>query len=179
LQNIIKCNKPMLNFRKHSKTNWLFGVFGILCLLVFAVSCDRPATSQKQQLQKAVHSMFEDGWNRGDIASFDETIADSVLFHYADSPKTLSRGQMSEFIVRWREAFPDLRMDVEELLVEDNLAAARLTLTGTHEGPWADAEPTGEKVSMALMMFFRFEDGKMVELWEVDDQFGFRRQLGL
>ncbi len=32
---------------------------------------------------------------------------------------------------------------------------------------------------MALMMFFRFEDGKVVELWEVDDQLGFRRQLGI
>lgn len=123
--------------------------------------------------------MFEDSWNRGDIAYFDETIADSVLFHYAGSPRTLSRVEMSQFVVRWREAFPDLRMDLEELVIEDNLAATRLTLTGTQEGLWADAEPTGEKVSMALMMFFRFEDGKMVELWEVDDQLGFRRQLGL
>lgn len=169
----------MINFRKHSKTNRVIGVSGILYLMVFGVSCDRPATSQKQQIQEAVHSMFEDGWNRGNISSFDEKIADSVLFHYAGSPRTLARDEMSQFVVRWREAFPDLRMDLEELLIEDNLAAIRGTLTGTHEGPWAGAEPTGEQVSMALMMFFRFEDGRMVELWEVDDQLGFRRQLGL
>lgn len=29
------------------------------------------------------------------------------------------------------------------------------------------------------LMFFHFDDGKMVELWEVDNQLGFRRQLGL
>ena len=169
----------MQNIRKHNKTNRLFSALGILCLMIFSVSCERPATTQKQQIQEAVHSMFEDGWNRGDIASFDETIADSVHFHYAGSPRTLARVQMSEFIIRWREAFPDLKIDLEELVVEDNLAAIRGTLTGTHEGPWAGAEPTGEQVSMALMMFFRFENGKMVELWEVDDQLGFRRQLGL
>lgn len=169
----------MLNIRKHNKTNRLFSAFGILCLMIFAVSCEQPTTSQKKQIQESVHSMFEDGWSRGDIASFDETIADSVLFHYAGSPRTLSRDQMSEFIVRWRESFPDLKIDLEELLIQDNLAAIRGTLSGTHEGPWAGAEPTGEKVSMALMMFFRFEDGKMLELWEVDDQLGFRRQLGL
>lgn len=169
----------MLNIRNHSKINRLLEVLGILCLIVFAVSCERSTTNQKQQIQEAVHSMFEDGWNRGDIASFDETVADSVLFHYAGAPRTLTRDEMSQFIVRWREAFPDLRMDLEEILIEDNLAATRLTLTGRHEGPWAGAEPTGEQVSMALMMFFRFEDGMMVELWEVDDQLGFRRQLGL
>ena len=169
----------MLNIRKYYKTNRLFGASGIFCLLVFTVSCEQQKTPQNQPIQEAVHSMFEDGWNRGDIASFDETIADSVLFHYAGSPRTLTRDEMSQFIVRWREAFPDLKIDLEELLIQDNLAAIRGTLTGTHEGPWAGAEPTGEQVSMALMMFFRFEDGKMVELWEVDDQLGFRRQLGL
>ncbi len=169
----------MLNIRKHNKINWLFGISGILCLMIFAVSCEQQATSQKQQIQEVVHSMFEEGWNRGDIDSFDETIADSVLFHYAGSPRTLSRDEMSQFVIRWREAFPDLRIDLDEFLIQNKMAAIRGTLTGTHEGPWAGAEPTGEKVSMVLMMFFRFENGKMVELWEVDDQLGFRRQLGL
>lgn len=55
----------MLNIRKHSKTNRLLGAFGILFLLVFAVSCERPATSQKQHIQEAVHSMFEEGVEPG------------------------------------------------------------------------------------------------------------------
>ena len=70
-------------------------------------------------------------------------------------------------------------MEIEELLIENDLAATRLTLSGIHMAPWAGAETSGEHMSMALMMFFRFEDGKMVEFWEVDDHLGFRRQLGL
>ena len=152
---------------------------GVLLTCFLITSCTTQEHSPKNQIQEAVYSMFEEGWNRGDIGVFDETIADSVLFHYAGSPQILARDQMSEFIIRWREAFPDLSMEIEELLIENDLAAARLTLSGTHMAPWAGAEPTGEYVSMALMMFFRFADGKMVELWEVDDQLGFRRQLGL
>lgn len=154
-------------------------IVGILLSGLLIVSCSATETSQKQQIQEAVHSMFEEGWNRGIITSFDETVADSVLFHYAGSSQTLARDEMSQFVIRWREAFPDLRMDLEELIIEDDLAATRLTLSGTHEGVWAGAEPTGKQVSMALMMFFRFEEGKMVELWESDDQLGFQRQLGL
>ncbi len=148
-----------------------------LLSILILTSCQEDKKTDK--IQEAVHSMFEKGWSQGDIASFEETVADSVLFHYVGSSQTLSRDQMSQFVIRWREAFPDLQMEIEEILVEDNLAATRLILTGTHEGSWAGAEPTGKQVTMSLMMFFRFDEGKMVELWEVDDQLGFRRQLGL
>lgn len=40
--------------------------------------------------------------------------------------------------------------NIEELLIQEDKAAARLTLSGTHEGPWAGADPTGKHVSMAL-----------------------------
>lgn len=123
--------------------------------------------------------MFNNGWNRGQTGVFKETIADTVLFHYAGSPRKLSQEQMSEIVLRWREAFPDLQMEIQELIVQGDIAAARLNLSGTHEGSWAGAAPTGKQVNMALMMFFRFEDGKMVELWESDDQLGFRKQLGI
>lgn len=154
-------------------------ILSVITISLLLAGCSLKETSNEQNIHAAVHSMFEDGWNSGDTGVFDESIADSVLFHYAGSPREMTRGEMSEIVLRWREAFPDLRMDIQELVIRQDLAAARLTLTGTHEGPWAGAEPTGKQVSMALMMFFRFEDGKMVELWESDDQLGFRRQLGI
>ncbi len=58
-------------------------------------------------------------------------------------------------MVRWREALPDLWMDIKELFIEDDLATTRLTLTGTLGSTWAGAGPTCEKVGMARMMFFR------------------------
>lgn len=130
-------------------------------------------------VRSAVETQINEGWNKGNVSVFNENIADSMLFHYAGNPRTLSREALSRTVLRWREAFPDLHMSLDDLLVKGNRAAARLTLTGTHRGVWAGAEPTGEKVRMALMLFFRFEKGRMVELWESDDQLGLRRQLGL
>lgn len=130
-------------------------------------------------IKASVVSMFDGGWNRGEVGIFTSTIADTVRFHYAGSPRELNRDQMSSIVLQWREAFPDLHMEIEELIAEGDIAAARLTLSGTHQGIWGSAEPTGRQVSMALTMFFRFENGKMVEIWESDDQLGFRRQLGI
>jgi steroid delta-isomerase-like uncharacterized protein len=135
------------------------------------------AGPDEEHLKAAVTSMFEQGWNRGEVEVFSSSIAETVDFHYAGSPQVVSREEMGAIVLRWRDAFPDLRMAIDELIAEGNLVAARLTLSGTHEGPWRGAAPTGKSVTMALMMFFRFEDGKLVELWESDDQLGFRRQL--
>jgi uncharacterized protein (TIGR02246 family) len=129
--------------------------------------------------REAVAAMVERGWNRGELDVFATTMADSVLFHYAGRPRTLTREEMGATVQRWREAFPDLRMEIHEMVAEGDLLAARMTLSGTHQGPWAGAAPTGRRGSMALMMLFRFEGGKLVELWESDDQLGLRRQLGL
>ncbi|CAN5480016.1 hypothetical protein BH23BAC3_BH23BAC3_24060 [soil metagenome] len=149
----------------------------MISIVLFGCSVNKP--DQGHNIRAAIESMFNEGWNRGEVSVFNETIADSVLFHYAGSPRKVTLKEMSQIVLNWREAFPDLQMDIEELLIQESKAAARLTLSGTHEGPWAGADPTGKQVSMALMMFFRFEDGKVVELWESDDQLGFRNQLGI
>lgn len=144
-------------------------------VVLLSWGCETGAADPKA----AVHSIVERGWNRGEVDTFSRTLADTVDFHYAGSVREMSRDQMSAIVLRWREAFPDLRMELEEMISEGDLVAARLTLSGTHEGPWAGAPATGKSVRMALMIFFRLEGGKVVELWEADDQLGFRRQLGL
>lgn len=144
-----------------------------------ASACGSEAPAERVDGPQLVRTMTEAGWSRGDVSVFDERMADSVTFHYAGTPRRLSREDMKATILRWRAAFPDLRMEVDELIAEGDLVAGRFTLSGTHRGEWGGAAPTGERVSMALMMFFRFEDGRLVELWESDDQLGLRRQLGL
>ncbi len=63
------------------------------------------------------------------------------------------------------------------MIAEGDLVAIRLTLTGTHLGEWAGVAPSKRKVSVAEMMFFRFEDGHLVEMWEVFDDQGLLRQI--
>lgn len=153
--------------------------FGAVWLVVLPSACTFDTAPSESERKAAVVSTVERGWNRGEVEAFQSAMADSVIFNYGGTPRPMSLDQMGAAVLRWREALPDLEMEIEELVAEDAIVAARLTLSGTHRGPWRGVEPTGKHVSMALMMFFRFEDGKVVELWEVDDQLGFRRQLGI
>lgn len=150
----------------------------VLLPVGLSLACSN-SSLQEADLKPLVVAMIEEGWNLGDVEVFSSTIAEDVLFHYAGSPREMSREEMAATVLRWREAFPDLEMKIEALIQERNLVAARLEFSGTHEGSWRGASPTGREVTMALMMFFRFENGRLVELWESDDQLGFRQQLGL
>lgn len=151
----------------------------VALLMGVSVACSTDTHSTNADVKALVEAIIERGWNQGELEVFSSTIADSVSFHYAGSTREMTRNEMSEIVRRWREAFPDLQMEIEEMVAERGLVASRLTLSGTHEGAWRGALPTGKRVTMALMMFFRFEDGKLLELWESDDQLGFQRQLGI
>jgi hypothetical protein len=60
------------------------------------------------------------------------------------------------------EEFPDIHVEIEDMVAEGNVVAARLTFSGTHA-------PSGERATWPEMVFARFSGGKAVESWEVTD----------
>ncbi|MDQ2068615.1 ester cyclase [Natronospira bacteriovora] len=148
------------------------------CLLMLG-ACEAEKKPVESELEDIIVAWFDEGWNQGNTDVFEDTIAENVVFTHGTDSDTLSREQMSDIVLQWREAFPGLHMAVEDILVDGDRAAVRITFTGTHEGEWAGAEPLGQDIHTALMVIFRFEEGRMVELWEISDQLNFQRQLGL
>ncbi len=85
------------------------------------------------------------------------------------------REQMAGFL----EAFPDLEAEVEEVIGEGDLVAMRVTLRGTHDGPFMGIDPTGRGFEVQNMVFTRLEDGKIAERWVQPDTLGMLTQLGI
>lgn len=56
--------------------------------------------------------------------------------------------------------------------------AVRWRYTGTYRGTWEGAAPTGKRIDVDEMMFFRFEQGLLVEAWGVQDELALLRQIG-
>ena len=51
--------------------------------------------------------------------------------------------------------------------------------TGTQTGPALDIPATGRKVRVSEIVIFRVVGDKIVEAWEVYDEYWMRRQLGV
>ncbi|MBI1878029.1 MAG: ester cyclase [Chloroflexi bacterium] len=69
-------------------------------------------------------------------------------------------------------AFPDLTQTVDDVFANEEKAAVRYTVTGTHQGELMGLAPTGKQIAVAGMMTFRIVGGTTVrELWELTRNF--------
>ncbi|MDQ3294877.1 MAG: ester cyclase [Actinomycetota bacterium] len=79
----------------------------------------------------------------------------------------------------FRTAFPDLEIQVEELVADDGKVAIAYTVSGTHQGDFEGHAPTGKRMSVRGLQLTRIEDGMVVERWGMSDQLTIHKQLGL
>ena len=123
---------------------------------------------------------FEEVFNQGNLALVDELVAPDFLNHEVP-PGMNNRGPDStrQAVRMLRTAFPDLHVTIEELVAEGDTVAGRVTMSGTHLGPFQGIAPTGRSFEQAQMHFVRFRDGKSIEHRAVRDDLGVMRQLGL
>jgi predicted ester cyclase len=107
----------------------------------------------------------EDFMTEGDLDVADELIHPNCRnprgsSYWANGPESVKKSVASD-----REAVPDLRREVKDLVVEGNKVVLYSTVSGTHKGiggpiPYA---PTGEEFTMTGVSTFVIEDGRIVE----------------
>jgi steroid delta-isomerase-like uncharacterized protein len=77
------------------------------------------------------------------------------------------------------QAFPDLRVKIEDIVAEADRVAVRARWYGTHRGsfPAMPVPATGRPFSFTGMVFWRIRDGKIVERWATIDRLALQQQL--
>ena len=123
-------------------------------------------------------AIFTEGWNQGEFARLRPAFAPSFDFHVHGDARTMTLADLERIVASWRQAFPDLRFELHEVAEDADLVAVRATLIGTNLGPWRGRAPTGATIAVDHMFMLRFEDGTLVEVWEVLDSAELERQLG-
>jgi predicted ester cyclase len=103
----------------------------------------------------------------GDLAALDQLYAPEI----ADA----ARGWVAPF----REAFPDVRMDIVALVGEGDTVVGEFRCSGTHTGPWMGRPPTGRSFrDVREVYWFTVRGGRIVDWWGLEDNDDRRRQLG-
>lgn len=126
---------------------------------------------------ETVRAVFEEGWSQQNFEPIKSAFVEDFRFHVGGTTQAMSLDDLRETVRRWHIGFPDLRFDVESVVASGDRAAVHASLRGTHRGPWGGLEATGRSISVEHMFFFRFEDGRIAEVWELLDRSELRRQL--
>jgi predicted ester cyclase len=114
-----------------------------------------------------VQRLVDEVMNRGRLAVVDEVYA----------PELAPRAR--RWIEPFRQSFPDVHMEVIQLVADGDTVAARFVCTGTHLGRWRGHEPTGRRFRVDEAYFFQFSDGRIARAWGIEDTHRRLRQLGL
>ena len=133
-----------------------------------------------EQNKNAVRRLFEEVWNKGYVPVADELFAPTYTHHDSSTPD-VGRGPESEKkrVSLYRNAFPDLRLTIEDLIAEGETVMARWSCRGTHKGDLNGIAPTGKQFTISGVSIARFASGKMVEGWVNWDALGLMQQLGV
>ena len=124
---------------------------------------------------------FEEVWNNGREEAIDELFAEEGLAHgLADQPGESLRGAsgFKPFYRKFREAFPEMEVIVEDLISEGDKVAARCIVRGRHGGDALGFAATDRGVEFTGIAITRISEGKIIEAWNNFDFMSMFQQLG-
>ena len=111
-------------------------------------------------------------------------VDDVVTNRNLEALDEIADGEIADAGRRWvgpfRDAFPDFRMDIVELIAEGDRVVAHFKCSGTHEGEWRGHPPTGRRFEdVDEIYIFRVADGKLASAFALEDSLERFKQLGL
>jgi steroid delta-isomerase-like uncharacterized protein len=141
-----------------------------------------------QQNEVTVRRLIDEVFNQGALDVLDELFAAEALFYrvgdgrpLADTPR-----RMRLFVGAYRAAFPDLQVQVDDLIAADDTVTVCWTMQGTHMGPFSHPEartfglpPTGRVARWGGTTVYHLAGGRITASRGHSDAVGLLRQLGL
>jgi steroid delta-isomerase-like uncharacterized protein len=131
------------------------------------------------ETNKLVMRRFTEFINTASEKLAEELISPDAIFHVPGRSEPM-RGPAGylQIIGMMRAGFPDIQWTLEEMVAEGDNVAARFTMRGTHQGTFFGIPPTGKKIVVQAMNFYRLSAGQFVEEHGQPDMLGLLQQIG-
>ena len=126
---------------------------------------------------EALLRRYVEGWNTGNPAVVDEVFVHDVVDHR--EPPVNGIESVKRFVATIRRGVPDLKVTIEDAIVQGDKAALRLMHHGTHSGKLFGFDPTGKPLAFRGFIMLRLRDGKVAERWGELDRLRILQQMGV
>ena len=123
-----------------------------------------------EENKAVIHRLYEEMFNQRNLELIDELYSTEFVQHpgLPTSPRGPERARRttSQFL----ETFPDAQLTIFHMVAEGDMVATRVKAEGIHR-------PTGKRVTIPFAIFYRLEEGKVVEEWGLTDSGQVQAQL--
>jgi predicted ester cyclase len=110
-----------------------------------------------------VRRAIEEAVNKGNLAVIDEVVDPTYVYREPTVGEMKGPEGLKQLVTSYRNAFPDLRLTIEDQIDGGNKVVTRWTGKGIHRGELFGTAPTGKEVTVTGIIITRVENGKIVE----------------
>jgi len=135
-----------------------------------------------EENKQLIRRWFDEVWNNGRADAIDELFDENGIAHgLSDDPSNPIKGprDFRPFHTLFRDAFPNMKIVVEDMVAEGDKVAARCSVRAKHEGEFLGRSATQEPVDFTGITIVRIYNGKIVEAWNNFDFMTLHKQVGL
>jgi len=126
-----------------------------------------------------VKRLFEEVFTKGDLPVCNELISDNIRFHDPACGGTkMGLKLFKEMENSYKQAFPDKKAKIDEIFVLEDRVVVRWTVSATHSGELKGSPASDNKIQVGGISIYRFENGKIAEVWQNWDRLGLLEQIG-
>jgi steroid delta-isomerase-like uncharacterized protein len=124
-----------------------------------------------------VRRVVGEHWNKKKLALAAELFTTKITVHSPDGEWHGQEGYAQPYD-SYLTAFPEFKVNTDEMIADGNKVVLRYTFTGTHQGPLASIPASGRKVTVPAVAIFRLARGRVDELHFFWDRLALMQQIG-
>lgn len=127
--------------------------------------------------RRLVETFFNVMWNTWDDAVMRQILDPQVDFRGSIGLHVTGHDGFAGYMRVIRDAFSDFHNAIEDIVVAEDRAVARLIYTGTHDGTLFDHPPTGHRIEYAGVAMFTMRGGRIAKVWVLGDRLALMEQI--
>ena len=124
-------------------------------------------------LKRLLVAYYNRVWNKSELRLLPLIFADRCRIHFINSyggaSIVWSPIDIKHDVENWRHAFPNIRININNVVCDKQFVTVHFTVQGSHTGTWKGIEPTGKTIHIEMLNMFKVEGGKICEQWRALD----------
>jgi predicted ester cyclase len=127
--------------------------------------------------KEIVKLYYDELWNKQKKEYIDILFDDNITFHGSLNINTKGKKEFENYMETILTGIPNLFHSIVSLVDENDQIAVRALYNGRHTGKLFDYEASNNKIQYNGASFFKFRDGKIVDIWVLGDLNTLTKQL--
>lgn len=130
-------------------------------------------------LKELTRRTWEEMLPTADLAALEQVIAPDAVNHDLQPGTPQGFAGVRQTVMWLHSAFSEQRYEVHHVIGEGDTVVIHATMHGRHTGDFLGIPPTGREIALRTVHIVRYEDGREVETWALQDRMGLMQQLGV